>query len=294
MTFVEAPGLPADWLNGWLAAIGVTVLVPVSRLSWSEDATPTARFYVPEDHDLVRSIATRMATTESLASSTIARHLEGAVHQLGRKVSLAAYAERSAIERRLRHHHLAASASDLVTGRNFKAHDLPHGAFDPPAPRGETLWSRAVACADSLGRDPDLAERVRSSLAGSGRREQLNGLGFDGRRLSSGLHGGGAASKVYADPVVELLCLEALALFPTRGNGRIVRQRGWLGPSSKRRSFQWIAWRPSLDRWAIDALLDSRWLEWPHGMVVRRYEVVPYQPGGASDTTRAYFSAVSS
>jgi len=28
-----APGLTADWLNAWLAAIGVTVLVPQARLS---------------------------------------------------------------------------------------------------------------------------------------------------------------------------------------------------------------------------------------------------------------------
>ena len=31
----EAPGLPADWLNGWLAAIGVTVLIPGARLRWT-------------------------------------------------------------------------------------------------------------------------------------------------------------------------------------------------------------------------------------------------------------------
>jgi len=42
-----APGLTADWLNAWLAAIGVTVLVPGIRLGWSADPLPVAHFDIP-------------------------------------------------------------------------------------------------------------------------------------------------------------------------------------------------------------------------------------------------------
>jgi hypothetical protein len=65
-----------------------------------------------------------------------------------------------------------------------------------------------------------------------------------------------AARDVYADPVVELLTFAALLLFPVRGNGRRIRQRLWTDNSTRRGAFQWIAWRPALDRWGIDALLD--------------------------------------
>ena len=39
MARVRCPGLPASWVNGWLAAVGVTVLDSRIRLHWTADST---------------------------------------------------------------------------------------------------------------------------------------------------------------------------------------------------------------------------------------------------------------
>jgi hypothetical protein len=279
----EAPGLPADWLNGWLAAIGVTVLIPGARLRWAEEAVPWAIFETGEPTDLASVIAKAVPTPETLTCSPIARTLPGTEHAFSRHVTLAAFRERAAVERAAGEGMLAASVSDLSA--DVTTDNLEHGAFDPPAPRGETLWSRATACACALAA-ADIAQRVRETLKGPGQREALNGLGFDARRFPPGMH---AARDVYADPVVELLAYAALPLFPTRGDGRRIRQRLWTDSSSRRGAFQWIAWQPALDRWGIDALLD---LPERHigALTVARYQVVPFQPAAQADTTRAYFA----
>jgi hypothetical protein len=76
-----------------------------------------------------------------------------------------------------------------------------------------------------------------------------------------------------------------LPLFPTRGDGHRVRQRRWIG-SSRRGVFQWIAWRPAIDGWGIDALLDLS-LQDVGDVTIAMYQVVPYQPSARADTTRA-------
>ena len=279
----EAPGLPADWLNGWLAAIGVTVLIPGARLRWTDDGVPSALFETDEPVDLAKRVEDALPTSQTLTRSAIARTLPRMEHDFSRNVTLAAFRERAGVERRNGEGILAASVSDLSA--ELKPDNLEHGAFDPPAPRGETLWSRATACARALA-TADLAERVRDTFEGSGRREALNGLGFDARRFPAGMH---AARDVYADPVVELLAFAALPLFPTRGDGRRIRQRRWTDSSTRRGAFQWIAWRPALDRWAIDALLDL--LPRDIGkLTLAKYRVIPYQPAARADTTRAYFA----
>ena len=58
----EAPGLPADWLNGWLAAIGVTVLIPGARLCWTDDGVPSAVFETDEPVDLAKVVADALPT----------------------------------------------------------------------------------------------------------------------------------------------------------------------------------------------------------------------------------------
>ena len=234
----EAPGLPADWLNGWLAAIGVTVLIPSARLRWTDDGVPSALFEADEPDDLAKRVADALPTPQTLARSVIARTLPATRHDFSRNVTLAAFRERAVVERRVGEGNLAASVSDLSA--DLKPENLEHGAFDPPAPRGETLWSRATACALALAAT-DIAERVRATFEGSGRREALNGLGFDARRFPAGMH---AARDVYADPVVELLAFAALPLFPTRGNGQRVRQRLWTDSSTRRGAFQWIGSQP--------------------------------------------------
>jgi len=181
----ETRGLPTDWLNGWLAAIGVTVLVPGVRLCWTDDGVPSAVFETAQPVDLPKVVADALPTPETLARSAIARRLPGTEHDFGRNVTLAAFRERAVLERRAGEGILAALVSDLRA--DLKPDNLEHGAFDPPAPRGETLWSRATACAQALA-TADIAQRVRDTFNGSGRRETLNGLGFDARRFPAGMH----------------------------------------------------------------------------------------------------------
>jgi hypothetical protein len=282
----EAPGLPADWLNGWLAAIGATVLVPELRLAWTEEPVPIAVFETATNFDLAARIAGVLPTEESLTASTIARSVPASNDEFRRNITLSAFTERAHLERSNKTCELAASASDLRADADLT--NLDHGAFDPPAPRGETLWSRALACARALESDADRPARVLDSLNGDASREQLNGLGFDARRLPVGFHASGAIAKVHADPVIELLCYAALALFPTRGDGRNIRQRGWRTRATQRGSFQWTAWRPFLDRWATDAFMDLPIAKNP--AIIALYQVVPYQPAGAPDRTHAYFA----
>lgn len=285
MTEYSAPGLQVDWLNGWLAAIGATVLLPGLRLRWIDGPMPTAVFESEEADQLPLALADRLPKPAELCHAVIARTLPDHQHEFSRQVTLESYRERAQLERRQRTGHLAASVTDLRA--DVDPTNLDHGAFDPPAPRGETLWSRALACAKRLAGEP-LSDLVHASLQGAGRRFPLNGLGFDARRLPSGVNASGAASKTHADPVVELLVYAALPLFPVRANVR-TRQRGWTDAPSRPGAFKWFAWRPALDCWAIDGLLDAPLLQLG-SLITRRYRVVPYQPSGHADTTRAYFS----
>lgn len=271
MSLHEAPGLAADWLNGWLAAIGVTALVPGVRLSWTEGGTPHAVFYTDQQPNLAEAIAEALPTPGSLSNLPIARTLPTAHHEFGRRVSLATFRERAGVERNLSSGVLAASASDLSA--NAKLGELEHGPFDPPVPADRTLWQRAFTCAEAV-MGKGLSGRVWDTLSGYGERQRLNGLGFDARRLPGGTHPVGD-SGVYVDPIIELLAFGALPLFPVRGNGTRIRQRLWTASNTKRGSFEWIAWAPALDRWGIDALLDQlpRVI---NGLTIAKYQVVPY------------------
>jgi hypothetical protein len=268
-----------------MAAIGVTALVPGVRLCWTDAGIPFAVFETARPVDLPKVVAEALPTSETLASSVIARTLPGTQHDFSRNVPIAAFRERAVVERRAGEGILAASVSDLSV--DVKLDNLEHGAFDPPAPQGRTLWSRAAACARALAKSADIAQRVQDTLSGSGQREELNGLGFDARRLPGGMHPARDVG-VYADPVAELLVFSALPLFPVRGNGRRIRQRLWTDSSTKRGAFQWIAWRPALDCWGIDALLDLPPRD-VGGLALARYQVVPYRPSDPNDR-RAYFA----
>jgi len=284
----EASGLTADWLNGWLAAIGATVLVPGLRLGWADEAVPYAVYESDEAVDVFQAIARALPTEETLAQSTIAPTRPDTHQTLDRHVTLDAYRERASLERREGSGHLAASVSDLDVDADLG--NLEHGAFYPAAPPTTgPLWQRVELCAQKvpIGKQETWVE---ASLLGLGHREEVNGLGFDPRRLPAGVHDQHKRlGKKYADPVVELMVFAALVLFPTRGNGCEIRQRGWRDRKTKRGAFEWSAWRPSLDRWAIDALLDVG-LKLSGELILARYCVVPYQKAGDSDLTRAYFA----
>ena len=279
----EAPGLSADWLNGWLAAIGSTVLVSGLRLAWSEAPIPTAIFEYEGADEIPKAISDAMPLVQALDQSPIAEKHSGCAHTFDRHVTLEAFRERAKIERALKTNQLASSVSDLRSkmGNN----GLDHGSFDVPGPGTiGTLWDRVYACAGEIPVE-DLEGAVRQSLEGHGRLITRTGLGFDPRRFPSGVR---SKSDMMVDPIIELLAFAALELFPTRGNGQTILQRRWTDSLTLRGAFKWEAWKPSLDRWAIDAFLDLKSLD--QSLVVARFQVVPYKKRAKDEMNYAYFA----
>lgn len=275
MEAFSAPGLPAAWLNAWLAGLGVTVLVPDARLSWSDEATPTAAFH----HDgLLEALVAAFPTAEELEHLAITRWADG-VAEFPRRVPVAAYRDRA--RRSLPGDvSLAATVTDLAPGSDDP---IAHSPFDPTVPKGLTIHQRLMACHSRID---DPARSLAATLAGRGRRHPLNGLGFDYTRLVGPTVPG---RDNFVDPVVEVLAFVGLTFVPVRGDGRRVRTRGWATSQSRRGAFTWPAWPQPLDAAAIDGLLDRFW----GGAAVRAVAVfgsVAYQPRGSADATRGYAS----
>jgi hypothetical protein len=276
---LRAPGLRASWLNAWLAALGVTVLVDSAKLSWIGKGVPIAILEIPSADDVVVALTKALPSLAQLDSLAIARpHLE-------RRVLPEQYKAAAAHARSNHDFSLAVSLSDLAARDDTGT--LPHGPFDPPVPRGETLWDRLRRCRETLDKAGPVQELVRRSLEGSGQRFAINGLGFDATRISDT-----DVSDKYVDPVIEYLAFWGLAFFPSRGNGKTLRPRGWR-PTPP--ALQWPVWEPSLDRWAIDALLGLAFQKeakaW-QGMgigIYAAYETVRYRASG--DDRTAGFAA---
>ena len=251
----RAAGFPASWLNGWFAAIGATYLVPDMRLAWLEGPAPTAVFEL-ETGDPASRIAGALPTIEHLGHLAIARTRPDA-RELPRKATLDDFQSRAHLVQggavRSGDVSLEISITDLY---DLDRDEVPHAPFDPAAPKGVTLYERVVSCRASIDDLGDRSTVVGASLQGRGRRVQANGLGFDYHRSADSVHGD---SKVYVDPVVEMLAFFGLHLFPFRGSAlpkQQPRQRGFSGRPSLRHAFRWPCWRDPLDVWAIDALLD--------------------------------------
>jgi len=283
----NAPGLTVDWVNAWLAALGVTVLVPEVSLRWTGEAVPSACFRMPDHSPPLRELlAGALPSLDDLGRLSIARWRED-TPELSRKVSLDVYARRAAVARRSADTSLSSTVTDLLA--ELPNDGLPHSPFDPPMPHGITLWERVISCRKAID---DVEAAATETFAGRGRRVANNGLGFDARRLVGGVRSG----EPRVDPLIEMLAFCGLALFPLRGNGTESQARGWTGPGGRSGSFRWCAWSPALDRWAIDALLDVVALGRSGvgvGLATRlgitaSYRSIPYQSRGSADPTRAY------
>jgi len=285
-----ARGLAADWLNAWLAAIGVGVLLPDVRLGWTGDPVPRARFSFPGGLPLAERIAESLPTVDQLEELVIA--------DLPQNVPADEFSRAAELARERLDLSLALVATD-IRGLDKRKETLPTGPFNPGVPHGETLFTRLRACRQGLDGIGDLSALVDASLTGRGRRVKANGLGFDYRRIAASVPG---EAPKWVDPVVECLCFFGLFLHPLSGDGRVPRQRGWTGP--RRSTFRWPVWENPLDRWAIDALLDIAYADlampsssivplpssWRRLSVSALYGAVPFQRTGSSDPTRGYAS----
>ena len=258
------PGLPASWVNAWLAAIGVTVLAPCLRLHWTAEDAPVA-VLSSAGLDPVEALVAAWPDEAFLRELPLAESWNGA-GVLERKVSVEQFVARVG---KARGHPFAWTLSSTMTDLSIDENgEVAHAPLDPAGP-GDDEWlhSRLLRTHELAG--PVSEERLRGSLLGQADRVKSNGLGFDCTRLGSLAD----ASDLWIEPVVELLAFFGLAVFPVRGQGvdrRLSRlgdpderQRGWRKApgSNEPRRLVWPAWRQPLDAAGVDALLDG-WNPW--------------------------------
>ena len=296
---LRCPGLPADWINAWLAAIGATVLTPGLQLAWTDDALPIAKLrYSSKDPAAV--LTESWPSRKRLVAMPIARDHPDSRVSIERRVQVEAFIERmTATRRHLDAWTLTSSMTDLAV----ENHEVRHGPFDAAGP-GTIKWlHHRLVKTHSHVTDP--ATQIPASLMGIAELINDNGLGFDIARLREG--------KKFVDPVVETLGFFGLALFPVRGEGinhrnPRSRQRGWQIDGSN--TFVWPAWGQPLDRYGVDALLDAWHGSWRHRKLRNstKYEWKPdrniwkrlgvhaawqstrYAPASRSETNRGYGS----
>lgn len=294
MAETTCPGLPASWINAWLAAVGATVLDSRIRLRWTTNRTPAA-VLVADDVDPVEALGASWPEQEMLDELPIAEHWRD-TPPMPRRVSVDAFRARA---HAARGHPFSWALSSTLTDLSLDAnHEVAHAPFDPAGP-GTIKWLHHRLL-KVHGVVVPSAERLTQSLLGTAERVNDNGLGFDLTRMGSQADG----SAMTVDPVVEVLAFFGLALLPVRGEGTDASQdrssysstvqRGWVRARPNRREyrFKWPAWSAALDRAAIDALLDvwepDKKTRWDRLGVHAGWQTVQFKPRATADTTRAF------
>ena len=294
MNELVCPGLPGHWINGWLAAVGATVLDSGIRLHWSAESNVAVLSTL--DGDPLSALVASWPAGEDLIDLPITEHW----HQAGvlkRKVDVETFRVRA---QAARSHPQAWTLSSTMTDLSVDGNgEVAHAPFDPAGP-GTTKWLHHRLMKVCRHIDDPTPDRILASLIGEVDRVQDNGLGFDQARLGTQSD----KSDKWTDPVVEALAFFGLALLPMRGrgtDGRFVRtavgdgwQRGWrrTAGAGMARRFQWPAWGQPLDADGVDALLDV-WTpdnkrRWPLLGVHAAWQTVAFQPLDPADPTRAY------
>ncbi len=227
MTQVTCPGLPGAWINGWLAAVGATVLDARVQLHWTTDGAPLAMLSASEV-DPVAALVESWPDAALLSGLPIAEDWMG-TSGIQRKVPVGAFVERA---RAARGHPYSWTLSSTMTDLCVDEHgEVAHAPFDPAGP-GTIKWLHHRLMKVHGHVEPAVG-RIRDSLTGRAGRVKDNGLGFDQTRLGSQAD----ETSIWIDPVVEVLAFFGLALLPVRGRGadrqldRFAdtreRQRGW-------------------------------------------------------------------
>ena len=312
MSLIECPGLPADWLNSWLASIGLLVLEPRLRLSWTLEPNPVATLAAEGTAEPLALAAQAWPQVERLSSMPIAEYIQGQP-EMRRRVPLEVFSRRAEYARsHVDSWTLSSTVTDLCVDVAADQ-TVRHAPLDPKGP-GTIKWlHHRLMKSHSAVENP--LEAVTATLKGHGKRIVDNGLGFDASRIA----GLADSSIKLVDPVIEVLAFFGLRLLPMRGEGLDIgksgtrhrfaaRQRCWSldrGLSSRAQHMTWLAWSPPLDLAGIDALLDvwSSLLERkargqrPAQAELSRlgihaaWETRSYQQRATADTTVGFMSA---
>lgn len=313
MAHAECPGLPAHWLNAWLAAVGLVVLEPRLRISWTSDPDPRGVLNADHDQDPIALAANAWPKSGRLNAMPIAEHLKGHV-DMRRSVPVEAFRERAGLARgHVDSWTLSSTVTDLCVDVSTDATmTVRHARLDPKGP-GTIKWLHHRLIRSHSMVD-DASEQVPSSLQGHGKRVRANGLGFDLTRIPALADSG----HPMVDPVIEVLAFFGLQMLPMRGEGVEVgksgmrsrfaaRQRCWSLDRSRTPPTQhmtWPAWEQPLDRAGVDALLDI-WSDLNERLardervaraersrlgILAAWRSVPYEGRGTSDNTVAFAS----
>lgn len=301
MAHVPCVGLPADWINGWLAAVGATVLDSQIRLHWTSEPTPTA--VLSADDDPITLLAASWPDAEALNAMPLASDRQPD-NPLRRKVHVDALVARARDARTdPQSWTISSTLTDLHVDKNG---EVAHAPFDVAGP-GPIKWLHHRVLKLQRALSQPSRDRLMDSLVGRAARVKDNGLGFDLKRLGSQSD----RSDPFVDPIVEILAFFGLALLPVRGNGTDERlgrasgisplQRGWrmvkvkdARDGRRERRFLWPAWSQPLEHHGIDALLDVWNPEarstWHRLGVHAAWKIVPFRSRSPADTTRAFGS----
>ena len=270
------PGLAADWLNGWLAALGFTLMLPEVQLAWTAGPAPHAVLHTRDHRPLATQLADVFPDLADLTRLAVAEHAaDPPIH--GQNWSCEEYAGRAAAARAHGDFTLGACYTDLATdGRDPQRTTTGKSQFNVGAQGANPIGKRLRDCRAAIT-DP-LVGWIEDTLTGHATRVDLNGLGFDYRRLTP--------TGVRADPVIEVLAFHGLAYLPVRGHGsQQPVTRGW---TARPAQFTWIAWRDRLGAAGIDALLDQYWAGGSHRLATAVYASRSYNGKGQNDATRGY------
>lgn len=295
---VICQGLPAFWINGWLAAVGATVLDHRIRLHWTTN--DHLAVLSAADCDPVDALVESWPDRALLENLPIAEEWQGA-GVLQRKVPVASFQKRVRVARQHGNAHLWTLSSTMTDLSLDKNGEVAHAPFDPSGP-GTIKWLHHRLLKSHAHVKQPTAQRIRASLAGEAPRVQDNGLGFDPARIGSQAD----KTDAYTDPVVEVMAFFGLSLLPMRGRGVDSsleaqayadggRQRGWWKPAGSRGArFHWPAWGQPLNVDGIDALLDlwnpGKERRWPALGVHAAWRSATYKGLSTSDPTKAYGS----
>ena len=130
MSLVTCPGWPGAWINGWLAAVGTTVLDARIRLHWTTDGVPLAVLSASEV-DPVAALVESWPDAALLADLPIAENWKGA-GKVRRTVPVEAFAGRARVARG---HPNAWTLSSTMTDLCVDEHgEVAHAPFDPAGP----------------------------------------------------------------------------------------------------------------------------------------------------------------
>ena len=251
-------GLPADWLTGWLAAVGATVVCEDLRLSWTDEEIPLAVFSHQKGHDPIKALSAGWYPLGDRLDAMPGSRDPAKNRNDYSEINVETFAERLHTGRL----HpdlfsLTSSLTDLRWEKRTQGNVAVYGPFETSGP-GTTKWLHH-RCGKAYTSVEDPSKRIGELFEGVAERVPGNGLGLDAGRIGEIRDSG---QKPMVDPVAETLAYFALAIFPVRGDGKEVkgtrgRQRGWgIGPYGNW-EFIWPTWRQPLDRWGIDTLLTA-------------------------------------